>query len=137
MMFEWFVENFWALWLIIMLLLISVQVVTGEMTFLLIAAGALTAIIADVLGAPLYVQLIIVTVISIDSLYWLRISDTKRRENNTGASPWSVNRYVDRIGDVTEEVCSSEARMRISNEVWSVLTYGPIAIPPEATVVIQ
>jgi len=136
-MFEWFVENFWAFWLIIMLLLISVQVVTGEMTFLLIAAGALTAIIADVLGAPLYVQLIIVTVISIASLVWLRIFDTKRRENNTGPSPWSVNRYVGRIGEVTEEVSSSEGRVRIGNEVWSARTYGPVTIPPETPVVIQ
>src|SRR5699024_11221192 len=99
---------FWAFWLIIMLLLISVQVVTGEMTFLLIAAGALTAIIADVLGAPLYVQLIIVTVISIASLVWLRIFDTKRRENNTGPSPLRVNRDVGRIVVVSEDELSSE-----------------------------
>src|SRR5690625_4085013 len=58
-MIEWILDNFWSFWLILMLLLISVQVVTGEMTFLLIAIGALTAIIADVLGAPLYVQIII------------------------------------------------------------------------------
>lgn len=50
-MIEWVVENFWSFWLIMMLLLVSAQVITGEMTFLLIATGALTAIIADVLGA--------------------------------------------------------------------------------------
>lgn len=136
-MLEWILENFWSFWLIMMLLLISVQVVTGEMTFLLIAVGALAAVIADVLGAPLYVQFIIVTVISIASLMWLRSFDTKRKQNDTGPSPWSVNRYVGRVGEVTEEVTSSEGRVRIGNEIWSARTYNPTPISTESPVVIQ
>ncbi|GAA2036153.1 hypothetical protein GCM10009720_15850 [Yaniella flava] len=136
-MFEWILENFWSFWLIIMLLLISLQVLTGEMTFLLISAGAVTAIIADVLGAPIYVQFIIVTVISIASLLWLRSFDTKRKENDTGPSPWSVNRYVGHVGEVTEDVTSSAGRVRIGNEIWSARTYGPTPIPVDAPVVVQ
>src|SRR5690625_713990 len=120
-----------------MLLLISVQVTTGEMTFLLIAAGALTAIIADVLGAPLYVQFIIFAVISIASLLWLRSFDTKRKANETGPSPWSVNRYVGRVGEVTEEVTSSQGRVRIGNEIWSARTYDTTPIHTDRPVVIQ
>lgn len=133
----WVLENFWSFWLIMMLLLISVQVTTGEMTFLLIAAGALTAIIADVLGAPLYVQFIIFAVISIASLLWLRSFDTKRKANETGPTPWSVNRYVGRVGEVTEEVTSSQGRVRIGNEIWSARTYDPTPIPTDRPVVIQ
>lgn len=136
-MFEWILENFWSFWLIIMLLLISVQVLTGEMTFLLISAGAVAAIIADILGAPIYVQFIIVTVISIASLLWLRSFDTKRKENDTGPSPWSVNRYVGHVGEVTEDVTSSAGRVRIGNEIWSARTYGPTPIPIDAPVVVQ
>ncbi len=136
-MIEWILDNFWSFWLILMLLLISVQVVTGEMTFLLIAIGALTAIIADVLGAPLYVQIIIMAVVSIASLLWLRSFDTKRRANDTGPSPWSVNRYVGRVGEVTEEVTSSQGMVRIGTEIWSARTYSPTPIPAETPVVIQ
>ena len=136
-MLEWVLENFWSFWLIITLLLVSAQVITGEMTFLLIATGALTAIIADALGAPLYVQFIIVTVISIASLFWLRSFDTKRKANDAGPSPWSVNRFVGRVGEVTEEVTSSEGRVRIGNEIWSARTYDPSPIPVETPVVIQ
>lgn len=136
-MLEWILENFWSFWLIMMLLLISVQVITGELTFLLIAAGALTAIIADVLGAPMYVQFIIVTVISIASLLWLRSFDTKRKANETGPSPWSVNRFVGRVGEVTEEVTSSQGLVRIGNEIWSARTYDPTPIPADTPVVIQ
>lgn len=136
-MIEWILDNFWSFWLILMLLLISVQVVTGEMTFLLIAIGALTAIIADVLGAPLYVQIIIMAVVSIASLLWLRSFDTKRRANDTGPSPWSVNRYVGRMGEVTEEVTSSQGMVRIGNEIWSARTYRPTPIPAETPVIIQ
>lgn len=136
-MVEWVLENFWSFWLIIMLLLVSAQVMTGEMTFLLIATGALIGIIADILGAPVYVQLIIVTVISIASLFWLRSFDTKRKGNDSGPSPWSVNRYVGRVGEVTEEVTSSEGRVRIGNEIWSARTYDPSPIAVETPVVIQ
>lgn len=136
-MVEWILENFWAFWLIMMLLLISIQVVTGEMTFLLISAGALTGIVADVLGAPIYAQFIIVTVIAIASLIWLRSFDTKRRENDTGPSPWSVNRYVGRVGHVTEEVTSSQGMVRIGEEIWSARSFGPRPIPAETPVVIQ
>lgn len=136
-MIEWILENFWSFWLIMMLLLISVQVITGEMTFLLIATGALTAIVADLLGAPLYVQFIIMAVISLASLLWLRSFDTKRKANDTGPSPWSVNRYVGRIGEVTEEVTSSEGMVRIGTEIWSARTYSPTPIPAETPVLIQ
>lgn len=136
-MIEWILDNFWSFWLIMMLLLVSVQVITGEMTFLLIATGALTAIVADVLGAPLYVQFIIVTVISIASLFWLRSFDTKRKGEEARPSPWSVNRYVGRVGEVTQEVTSNEGRVRIGNEIWSARTYHPTPIPTETPVVIQ
>lgn len=136
-MVEWVLENFWSFWLIMMLLLVSVQVMTGEMTFLLIAIGALTAIVADLLGAPLYVQFIIVTVISIASLFWLRSFDTKRKAEDSGPSPWSVNRYVGRVGQVTEEVTSSEGMVRIGNEIWSARTYDRASIPTETPVIIQ
>lgn len=136
-MVEWILDNFWSFWLIMMLLLISVQVVTGEMTFLLVAAGALTAVVADVLGAPLYVQIIIFAVISIASLVWLRSFDTKRKRNDTGPSPWSVNRYVGRMGEVTEEVTSSTGMVRIGTEIWSARTYDATPIPAETLVVIQ
>lgn len=136
-MLEWVLENFWSFWLIMMLLLISVQVTTGEMMFLLIATGALTAIIADVLGAPIWIQFVMVTVISIASLLWLRSFDTKRNANDTGPSPWSVNRYVGRVGEVTEEVSSSAGMVRIGNEIWSARTYDPAPIRPDTPVVIQ
>lgn len=135
-MFEWILDNFWSFWLIMMLLLISVQVITGEMTFLLIAAGALTAILADVLGAPLYVQFVIMAVISIASLLWLRSFDTKRNAQDSVPSPWSVNRYVGRVGEVTEEVTASSGMVRIGNEIWSARTYDH-AIPSNTLVVIQ
>ena len=97
----------------------------------------MTAIIADLLDAPLYIQFIIFAVISLASLIWLRIFDTKRRENETGPSPWSVNRYVGRVGEVTEEVTSSSGLVRIGNEIWSARTYATAAIPAETAVIIQ
>lgn len=136
-MIEWVLENFWSFWLIMMLLLVSVQVTTGELSFLLIAVGALTGIVADLLGAPIWAQFVIVTVISIASLMWLRSFDTKRKVNDTGPSPWSVNRYVGRVGEVTEDVTSSSGMVRIGNEVWSARTYGPASIPADTRVVIQ
>lgn len=136
-MVEWILDNFWSFWLIMMLLLVSVQVMTGELTFLLIAAGALTATVADAFGAPLYVQFIIFAVISLASLIWLRSFDTKRRRNDTGPSPWSVNRYVGRMGEVTEEVTSSTGLVRIGNEIWSARTFGAAPIPTATPVVIQ
>jgi len=136
-MLEWVLENFWAFWLIVMLLLGRAQVVTGEMTFLLIATGTLTAIVADLLGAPLWVQFILVTVISIASLWWLRSFDTKDQGEEDSPSPWSVNRYVGRVGEVTEEVTSNAGMVRIGNEIWSARTYDPTPIPAETPVVIQ
>lgn len=136
-MIEWVLENFWSFWLIMMLLLVSVQVTTGELSFLLIAVGALTGIVADLLGAPIWAQFVIVTVISIASLMWLRSFDTKRKVNDTGPSPWSVNRYVGRVGEVTDAVTSSSGMVRIGNEIWSARTYGPTSIPADTRVVIQ
>src|SRR5699024_12295286 len=114
-MLEWILGNFWSFWLIMMLLLVSVQVLTGEMTFLLIPAGALSAIVADVLGAPIYVRFIIVTVISIASLIWLRRFDTKRPENDGGPSRRTVHRYDGKGGGVPDEVTSSQGSVRTVN----------------------
>lgn len=136
-MLEWISENLWSFWLIMFLLLISVQVVTGEMIFLLIALGTLAAVLADILGAIFYVQLTIVTVISLAGLILLRRFDTSRAINDSGPSPWSVKRYIGSTGEVTGEVTSQEGFVKIGNEIWSARTHDSHPIPAAAIVTVE
>ena len=55
----------WVFWLALILVFIIVEVVSLEFTFLMLAVGSLGGLVAGLLGAPWWVQIIVAGVLSL------------------------------------------------------------------------
>ena len=58
-MFEWLAENGWVGWLALALVLGTVEIATLDLTFLMLAGGALAGTAAALLGLPFFLAAII------------------------------------------------------------------------------
>ncbi len=62
----------WIVWLVLILLFLTIEIVTLELTFLMIAVGSLGGLLAGVAGAPWWLQLVIAAVLAVVLLTLIR-----------------------------------------------------------------
>lgn len=62
----------WIIWLVLILIFLTVEVVTLELTFLMIAVGSLGGLVAGLFGAPWWLQLVIAAVLAVLLLVVIR-----------------------------------------------------------------
>ncbi|NKX49657.1 NfeD family protein, partial [Arthrobacter deserti] len=64
-MLDWLVTNSWVLWLALFLLLAMVEIMTLDLFFIMLSAGALAALFAALVGAPFWAQVVIFCVVAL------------------------------------------------------------------------
>lgn len=62
----------WIVWLALILIFVTIETLTLELTFLMIAVGSLGGLIASLVGAPWWAQIVIAAVISVLMLTVIR-----------------------------------------------------------------
>ena len=62
----------WIIWLVLILLFLTIEVVTLELTFLMIALGSVGGLIAGLFGAPWWLQLVIAALLAVVLLVLIR-----------------------------------------------------------------
>ena len=132
----------WVFWLAIILIFIVVEVLSLSFVFLMLAVGSLGGLIAGLIGAPWWVQIIVAAVLSLVLLFLVRpplLHVFKR-----GADPARSN--IDALIGLTGTVVSMDAdgrgQVKLANgETWtSRLAAGstpPTLVEGERVVVTQ
>jgi membrane protein implicated in regulation of membrane protease activity len=110
----------WVFWLAIILVFIIVEVMSLEFTFLMLAVGSLGGLVAGLLGAPWWAQIIVAGVLSLLLLFFVRppLLRTLRR----GADPARSN--VDALlglqGSVVVAFADGRGQVKLANgETWT------------------
>lgn len=62
----------WILWLVLILVFLVIEMLTVELTFLMLALGGIVGLVADLGGAPLWLQVIIAAMAAIALVVFLR-----------------------------------------------------------------
>jgi membrane protein implicated in regulation of membrane protease activity len=119
----------WLIWLAIALLTGLAEVASLSFVLLMFAGGALAAALADGLGAPLPVEVVVFAVVSALLLVvgrppliaWSR--RTRQEITNVAAL---VGRSVEVLADVDPR----GGRVKLAGEVWSARAEGPATVLP-------
>jgi membrane protein implicated in regulation of membrane protease activity len=135
-----FADYGWIVWLVLILVFITVEMVSLEMTFLMVALGSLGGLLSGFLGAPWWLQLVIAAVLAVVLL--LGIKPPLLRALRRGGDPTRSN--VDALlgigGLVVSSIGTTGGQVKLANgETWtarlSPVTHQRVVEPGEQVLV--
>lgn len=89
-------------WLVVMAVLLVIEIITMGLTTIWFAAGALVAVIAALLHAPISVQFVLFAVVSVVLFFFTRPVAEKYLNNSRAKT--NINSIIGEEAKVTEEI---------------------------------
>jgi membrane protein implicated in regulation of membrane protease activity len=115
--------SWWVIWLVIAIIMIIIEVVTTGLATLWFAVGAIVAMIMDLCGAPVTLQIIVMAVVSIVCfalcMIWVRPKLESLRKKNIQRT--NADRLIGREGIVIVSLNRTEGKgqVKVDGQIWS------------------
>lgn len=110
----------WIAWLVFILIFVIIELVTLEFTFLMIAAGSLGGLGANLLGWPWWVQLLVASLLSVALLFTIRPLLLKTLTKGADLRPTNVAALLELTGTLATELDDMGGLVKLSNgETWT------------------
>lgn len=127
-MLEWMQDNAWLVWLIAAGGLAVSEMLTLDMTLLMLAGGALAgAGVALFLPGLLWVQVLVAIVVAVALLGLLRPQILKKLHKGPGYRS-TVEQLLGGVGRTAREVTASGGEVVVNGETWSARSWDGEAI---------
>ena len=113
----------WVFWLALILVFLIIEVLSLSFVFLMLAVGSLGGLVAGLLGAPWWVELIVAAVLSLLLLFFVR--PPLLRLTHRGADPArsNVDRLIGAAGTVVKVFDDGSGQVKLVNgETWTAKT---------------
>lgn len=138
-MLDWVLTNGWAAWLIIALLLGVIEVLTLDLTFLMLSGGALAAAaLSGVTGGNVVLEVITFVVVAVLLLFALRPRLLRRLHRGPGADALSnTDRLPGQPCVVLEQVSEQTGLVRLDGDVWTARSVSGTVYPVDQAVFVQ
>ena len=129
-MLEWLSENMWVIWLVLAGGLAVSEMLTLDLTLLMLASGALAgAGVALVFPGLLVGQIVVAIMVALLMLYVTRPALLKRLHNSPGYRS-SASKMLGSSGMATEVITPTGGEVKIAGELWSARSYDASVIAP-------
>ena len=109
----------WLFWIGGALLLVVIETVTADLTFLMIAGGALGGGLTAFLGGPLWAQVVVFACVSTLLLFAVRPWAKRRLAATTPQMKTNVDALIGRSATTITAVDDGGGRVRLGGEEWS------------------
>lgn len=106
-------------WVAMLIVLIVVEAVTAQMVTIWFAAGAAAAIVAELLGAQVWLQWAVFVFVSVIALVVTR--PLVKKLTQTKAQPTNADRCIGQVAVVTEEIdnIAAKGQVSVNGTVWT------------------
>ncbi|MEE1011625.1 MAG: NfeD family protein [Acutalibacteraceae bacterium] len=124
-------------WVVLLILLIVVEAVTAQMVTIWFAAGALGAIVAERLGAQMWLQWVIFIAVSAAALVLTR--PLAKKLTKTNAQPTNADRCIGKIAVVTETINNIDAKgqVNVDSAIWTARSSDNSVIEKDEKVTVE
>ena len=126
-----------VVWLIAVVVLGILEAVTVQLVTIWFAAGALVALIASALHAPMWLQIVLFVFVSVSTLLLTRPLVRKHLRSNKVAT--NADRVIGRVGIVQQPICNAKAEgiVTVDGAVWTARSADEADIPAGTRVTAQ
>lgn len=113
----------WIGWLVLMLVFLVIEILTLDLTFLMLSLGGLAGLGSDLAGAPLWLQVILAAVVAAVLLFALRPPLLRRLHRGADSRPSNVDALLGLDGRVLATVSSGSGQVKLANgDIWTART---------------
>jgi membrane protein implicated in regulation of membrane protease activity len=110
----------WVFWLALILVFIIIEVMSLEFTFLMLAVGSLGGLVAGLLGAPWWVQIIVAAVMSLLLLFFVRPAMLRTLRKSGDPARTNVEALIGMQGKVALALDDGIGQVKLANgEIWT------------------
>lgn len=121
----------WIAWLVLMLLFLVIEMLTLDLTFLMLSIGGLAGLGSDLLGAPLWLQVIVAAAVAAILLFTLRPPLLRRLRRGEDLRPSNVDALIGLDGRVLATVSHGSGQVQLANgDIWTARTDAPGQLEP-------
>jgi len=124
-------------WVVLLIILVVVEAITAQMVTIWFAAGALGAIVAERLGAQMWLQWVVFIAVSAVALVLTR--PLAKKLTKTNAQPTNADRCIGKTAIVTETINNIEAKGQVSVDgtIWTARTSDGSVIEKDEKVTVK
>ena len=120
----------WVFWLGLILLFVIIEVNTLEFTFLMLALGSVGGLVAGLVGAPWWAQLIIAAVLALLLLFFVKPPLLHALRKGADPARSNVDALLGLGGSVTVDFRSRSGLVKLANgETWTARTADGVTGP--------
>ncbi|MEQ4209598.1 NfeD family protein [Actinopolymorpha sp. B17G11] len=131
---QWLGEHLWVAWVVVAGILAAVELLTLDLVFLMLAAGATAGALAALVGGGPVISIIVSVVTAFAMLGAVR-PVALRHLKQTPMIRTGISALVGQTGVVVEQVTTRSGTIKIGGEVWSARPYDEqSSIEPGVTV---
>lgn len=115
------IEQFaWIGWLVLILIFLTVEALTLDFTFLMLGIGSVAGLASDLLGAPVWLQVIIAAIVAVLLILVLRPPLLRRLHRGEDPTPSNVAALIGLSGMVLATVSTTSGQVKLSNgDIWT------------------
>jgi len=117
---DWIAQYAWIIWLVLILVFITVEMLSLEFTFLMLAAGSLLGLLAGLIGVPWWGQLLIAAAASVLLLLLVRPPLLRALRKGGDPAKSNVEALIGLHGRVVQTVSGHGGQVRLVNgDLWT------------------
>ena len=110
----------WIGWLVLILVFLVIEMLTLDFTFLMLSIGGAAGLIADLLGAPIWLQVIIAAGVAAVLVLLLRPPLLRRLRRGEDPTPSNVDALIGLGGTVVSSVGAHGGQVKLANgDIWT------------------
>lgn len=123
-----------AVWLILLVVLVTGEAITVGLTFIWFAVGAMGGLLVAILGGAIWLQVLVFLALSALTLFLVRPAAAKLL--TPGISPTNADRILSQIALVTEEIdnIAETGQVKLFGQVWTARSENGEVIPAQVRV---
>lgn len=127
----------WVGWLVLIAAFLVIEMLSLDFTFLMLSFGAVVGLVTDLVGIPVWLQVIIAAAAAALFILFLRPPLLKRLRRGEDPTKSNVDALLGLRGIALQDITQVSGQVKLSNgDTWTARTEASVGIPQGSTVAI-
>lgn len=127
----------WIGWLVLIAVFLVIEMLTLDFTFLMLALGGTVGLLTGLVGAPIWLQVIVAAFAAAVFILLIRPPLLKRLHRGEDPAKSNIDALIDLRGIALEDITQVSGQVRLSNgDTWTARSMSGYPLPAGSAVIV-